>query len=266
MIDSHCHLTFPQFRDRVDEVMSAARAAGVRAAVTISTTTRDAEEAARVAEADPRVVFTTGIHPLHSDEPIDWVLHARMARHPKCVAFGELGLDGHHPTPARELQERVLQEQLARVESLWSAGVTLPLVIHSRKSVGRLLPILRASTIPCERMVFHCFTESVEDARLILDAGAWISFTGAATFKSAESIRDTARLVPLDRIMVETDAPYLTPEPHRAVRPNEPKFVTHVAACIARARGMDAASFEAATDSNAVRFFGPALGAACAAP
>ncbi len=246
--------------------MDGARAAGVLAAISISTTTADALQARAIAHADPRVVFSVGVHPLYADQPIDWACHASLAADNRCVAFGELGLDQHHVRPPLPVQERVLAEQLARIEALRRAGVRKPLVIHCRKAVPRLLPILRASAIPMAEMVFHCFTESPAEARDILDAGAWISFTGAATFKNAAPIREAAALVPDDRLMVETDAPFLTPEPHRAVRPNAPRFVGHVAECLARVRGVDLAALERQLDANAVAFFGPALAAACAAP
>ncbi|MDA0802282.1 MAG: TatD family hydrolase [Planctomycetota bacterium] len=266
MIDTHCHLTFPEFRRSVARVMDEARAEGTRAAITISTTTADALQARAVAHEDPRVVFTVGVHPLYADEPVDWEIFAQLARDARCVAFGEMGLDGHHAKPPLELQESVLLAQLEQVHSLWNQGVRLPLVIHCRKAVPRLLPILQASGLPADRMVFHCFTEGPDEARLVLDFGAWISFTGAATFKRADSIRAAALLVPADRVMVETDAPFLTPEPHRGIRPNAPKFVRHVAACLARVRGVDEQVLERILDDNAVRFFGPALQAACESP
>ncbi len=246
--------------------MDDARAAGVRAAITISTTTTDAGEARDIAHADPRVVFSVGIHPSYADQPIDWARHAELSRDERCVAFGELGLDEHHERPLPAVQERVLTEQLARIGCLRAEGVGKPLVVHCRKAVPRLLPVLRASGIPMDEMVFHCFTETADEARQILDAGAWISFTGAATFKNAAAIREAAALVPADRVMVETDAPFLTPEPHRSVRPNAPRFVGHVAECLARVRGIDPEAFERQLDANAVTFFGPALAAACAAP
>lgn len=263
MIDTHCHLTFPDFAGRHDEILDRAAGAGVVGAITISTSSADCGLALAIAESDPRVWCTSGVHPLYTDrgEP-DWDELERVARHPRCVAWGELGLDNHYDRPARDLQRRVLADQLARIEACRAAGLDMPVVVHCRKAVGDLLPILRASTIPPDRFVFHCFTEPPDDARLVLDFGAMISFTGVATYRNAAEVLESARLVPLDRIMIETDAPYLSPEPVRGVRPCEPAFAAHTARFIAGARGEAWETFHDAIDRNTERFFRiPARGA-----
>lgn len=255
MIDTHCHLTSKVFLGREIEVIEAADAAGVRAMISIAVGSADAQAALRLAEADPRVFCSSGVHPLHSDEPIDWDLLREVGMHPRCVAWGELGLDRHYQDPPIELQRSVLEKQLAHLVQWTREGLAKPIVVHSRKAVAELLPVLRASALPPERFVFHCFTEGPDDARAILDFGASISFTGVLTFRNAPEVAEAARLVPLDRVMVETDSPYLTPEPHRTVRPNEPRYVGWVAARLAELHGMAAEELEGILDANAIRFF-----------
>ena len=152
----------------------------------------------------------------------------------------------------------MLAEQLAFIESCHQADPKLikPIIIHCREAFDDVLAAMRSAQLDPTRMVFHCFTGTVADARRVLDFGAWISFTGVVTFANAGEVAEAAKLVPVDRIMVETDAPFLTPEPHRKVRPNEPKYVPFVAKRIAELRGVDPVEFEGQVDQNAVRFFG----------
>lgn len=257
MIDTHCHLTFPEFAGRLDEVMAHAARVGVTGAISIATDTEDSEAALRVAESHPSVWCTAGVHPLYSDrEPHDWKRIRRVAEHPKCVGFGELGLDNYHGRPAREIQDRVLADELAFIESCLSDGIDKPVVIHCRKAVEDLLPVLRATRIRPERFVFHCFTESPEHARLVLDFGAFISFTGVVTYKNAREVAGSAMLVPADRILVETDAPYLSPEPMRGRRPCLPGYARLTAQALARLRGVPFGEFHAQIDANTRAFFG----------
>lgn len=256
MIDTHCHLTSRVFAGREREVVAAAEAAGVRSMITISVGSADAERALALASADARVFCSAGVHPLHCDEPIDWEVLRRVGTHPRCVAWGELGLDRHYPTPTFAAQRAVLEAQLGRLAAWTAEGLAKPIVVHSRKAVADLLPILAASGLPRERLVFHCFTEGPDAARAVLDFGASISFTGVVTFRNAPEVAEAAALVPLDRLMIETDSPYLTPEPHRTVRPNEPRLVGLVAARLAELRRIDPVEMERILDANAVRFFG----------
>ena len=262
MIDTHCHLTFRNFADRVDQVVADAHAAGVGGMITISTTFADAIAALAVARQHANVWCSAGVHPLHCDDddiavPRDWSRLLDVASDPKCVAWGELGLDHHYDKPDRTLQQTVLHEQLDFIRSARDEhGINKPIVIHCRKAFDALLPILRESGLPHERFVFHCFTGSMDDARAVLDFGAWISFTGIVTFANALEVADAAKIVPVDRIMAETDAPFLSPEPVRTTRPNEPKYVMHVARFLADLKGVDHTTFEQQLDGNAERFFG----------
>jgi TatD DNase family protein len=256
MIDTHCHLTFPEFRGREDGIMDAARAVGVWGAITISTTSVDCVEAMGVAHRVPGVWCTSGVHPLYADRgPHDWATIERVARDARCVAWGELGLDNHYKDPAKDVQLATLREQLGVIARV-NREIGKPVVIHCREAFDELIPILRESGLPADRFVFHCFTGNEREVRLILEFGAMVSFTGVVTYANAQEVRAAAALVPVDRMMVETDAPFLTPAPHRGVRPNEPRFVVHVAEALAQIKGMGVEDLERALDANAMRFFG----------
>ncbi len=259
MIDTHCHLTFPEFSGRVAEVLSAASAVGVHAAITIATTTADAARAVALAREHPRLFASAGVHPLYADKPRDWTEMRRAGEDPKCLAWGELGLDHHYAEPPRDLQRQVLEEQLAKIVSWRSEGLEKPIILHCRKAFAELISLLKATPLPPHRFVFHCFTGDESDMRQLLDFGAMVSFTGVLTYKNAEEVRRAARLAPLDRIMVETDSPFLAPMPHRGVWPNEPRFVVHVAEELARLHGISLSALDERLDMNAIAFFGSAL-------
>lgn len=259
VIDTHCHLTFPDFAGRVPAVLAEAARHGVTGAITISTTTRDCLDALAVARRYENVWCTSGVHPLHAhEEPHEWANLARVAAEPRCVAWGELGLDNHYERPKRDVQRRVLDAQLAHIQR-WrseSPAMDLPIIIHCREAFDDLIPILQATGLPGPRFVFHCFTGTPDDARKVLDFGAMISFTGVVTYRNAREVQNAARLVPLDRIMVETDAPFLSPEPKRGVRPCEPWMTSLTARCLAELRGEPWEKFHNAVNDNTRRFFG----------
>lgn len=265
MIDTHCHLTFRNFEGRVDEVVADARSAGVRGMITVSTTTSNCADNLALAEQYDNVWFSAGVHPLHADEPAEWSKLGEAAAHEKCVAWGELGLDNHYDEPLRAIQDEVLEKQLAYIQSQSPSGaggggeLDKPIIVHCREAFSDLLPIFESTPFDPSRFVFHCFTGTLDEARRVLDFGAFISFTGVVTFKNAREVAEAAKLVPADRIMVETDAPFLTPAPNRKVWPNEPKYVVDVARHIAELRGVDATEFEQQLDANAERFFGITL-------
>ena len=220
--------------------------------ITISTRVGRHAEIAAIAERFEGVFFTVGTHPLQAAEEPDVPAERLVAlsRHPKCVGIGEAGLDYHYDAAPRELADRVFRTHIAAARE---SG--LPLVIHSRDADADMAAILR------EEMgrgrfdaVLHCFTSSAELARTGLELGLSISFSGVATFKNSEALRDIAREVPLDRLLVETDAPFLAPVPHRGKR-NEPAFVAHTARALAELRGLPFEDFALATSSNVDRLF-----------
>ena len=256
MIDTHCHLTFPDYRDQVDQTLARAAKAGVTGAITISTTSHDAPNALALAKHHDRLWCSAGVHPLYADKgPHDFKALGFIARDPKCVAWGELGLDNHYDNPPREIQREVLAEQLAFIEKA-NQEVDLPVVLHCRKAFDDLIPILAKTSLDPSRFVFHCFTGDASDARKALDFGAHISFTGVLTYKNAPEVREAAALVPLDRMMVETDAPFLSPEPKRGVRPNEPAFVVHIAQRLAEIKEVPFEQLHEQLNENTRNFFG----------
>lgn len=237
--------------------MDRAQKHGVTGAITISTTADNCAEGLALAQSDPRIWCSAGVHPLYSDRaprgPEDWAEIVRVARHERCVAWGELGLDKHYDKPPLELQRRVLAQQL---DVILGSRIVKPIVLHCREAFDELIPALKEAGVPGERCVFHCFTGGPDDARACLDFGAMISFTGVVTYKNAPEVRDAARLVPLDRIMVETDAPFLSPDPKRGVRPCEPWMTSITAKRLAEERGEDWDAFHAGVNENSARFFG----------
>ncbi|MBC8202310.1 MAG: TatD family hydrolase [Planctomycetes bacterium] len=253
MIDTHCHLTSKQLLSMQQEVIDRAEIAGVNRMITVATDAEDAIAAKDLAEADSRVFCSSGIHPLYAESDWHWDLVLEAAKSKRCVAWGELGLDRHYDNPPISKQVKLLEEHIALIEG--QNGDTRPIIVHCRKAVADLLPVFSSSSLASNRFVFHCFTETPEEARQILDFGAMISFTGVVTFPNAPQVAEAAVLVPEDRIMVETDAPYLSPVPVRKTRPNEPKYVTHTAAFLAKLRGADTDAFEQTLDRNAVNFF-----------
>ena len=255
MIDTHCHLTYPGLGERVEQVLADAATAGVDRMISVGTSPTDAAAALRIADAHAGVYVAAGLHPGHADEAADTgalqqELRSQLA-HPRVVAVGEMGLDQHYPEPPLEQQRRVFAAQL----ELMQERPELPGIIHNREATDATLEMVRASGVAGDRLVFHCFTGPAEELRRILDLGAMVSFTGIVTFAGAAAVAEASDLVPLDRLMIETDSPYLTPAPFRKVRPNEPRFVAEVAKFLADRRGMPRDEFVAAVDANAERFF-----------
>ena len=254
MIDTHCHLTFPQLIDQIDTVLNQAQKAGVDRMISVGTTLEDSRQAGDLARRYASVYATAGIHPHYADRFNDrsMVIDSlcQSMDHPKVVAIGEMGLDHHYRDPPIDVQQRVFQWQLDVARDL-----RYPIVIHNRQATEDVVPIIRDSGIPGERFVFHCFTGSAAELEAILELGAMVSFTGVVTFKNSQRLAECLLKVPLERLMVETDAPYLTPEPHRKIRPNQPCYVADVARFIADHLGIACPEFIRAVDHNAERFF-----------
>ncbi len=254
MIDTHCHLTYTPLCGRIEEVIAQAGQAGVHRMICVGTTPPDVRSALALAQRFGQVDVTAGVHPGYSadwqDEQAVKTQLRELLAHPRVVAVGEMGLDQHYPDPPIDVQQPVFEWQLDLMRE-----TQLPGVIHSRKATDRTLATLRASGLPADRFVFHCFTGEADELRAILDFGAMVSFTGIVTFKGNQALAAAQDTVPLDRLMIETDSPYLTPEPHRKVRTNEPQYVAAVASFLAGRRGMSVEAFVQAVDANAMRFF-----------
>jgi TatD DNase family protein len=252
LIDSHCHLDFPDFADELDAVVERARAAGVERLVTISTRVRRGARLVDLAERFPNVYFTIGTHPHQAAEEAepDTAAIRGFAAHPKCVGIGEAGLDYHYDYAPRDLAARVFRAQIAMAREL-----ELPLVIHARDADADVAAILREEMAAGSfQAVLHCFTSSRTLAETGLELGLYVSFSGVLTFKNSGELRAIARDVPLDRVLVETDAPFLAPVPHRGRR-NEPAFVVETARALAEAKGVDGSTIAAATRANTLRLF-----------
>jgi TatD DNase family protein len=255
LVDSHCHLDFPEFAADFDGVMARARDAGVGAMVTICTRLSRFDEIRAIAEARDNVWCTVGVHPHEAaEEGVDAPSRLlELARHDKVVGFGETGLDYYYEHSPREAQQRSFRAHIAAARQ---AG--LPLIVHTRDADDDTVAILTEehAKAPFTGLI-HCFTSSRELAEKMLDIGFYISISGIVTFKKAEALRETVRAVPLDRLLVETDAPYLAPVPHRGKR-NEPAYVAGTAACVAELKGLAPDALARATTDNFFRLFAKA--------
>jgi TatD DNase family protein len=252
LIDHHCHLDFPDLAADREGVLARAREAGVGAVITISTRVRRFAEIAAIAEAHPEVFCSVGTHPHYAGEELDVTPErlAEIARHPKCVAIGEAGLDYFYQRSTREDQADGFRRH---IEAARLSG--LPLVIHTRDADDDTIAILEAEMARGPfKAVLHCFTGGRSLARRAVELGLYVSFSGVITFNKSEALRAIAAEVPLDRLLVETDAPYLAPAPHRGKR-NEPAFVALTAAALAKVKGVPASALAAATTANAARLY-----------
>ena len=252
LVDSHCHLDFPDFADDLDAIVARAEAAGIGRIVTISTRVRRLSALLAIAERFPDVYCSVGTHPHHADEEdgitVDELVD--LTRHPKVVALGEAGLDYFYEHGSRDAQARGFRAHIA------AARLTgLPLVIHTREAdddCGRILEEEMAKG--AFRAVLHCYTGGRELAMKAISLGLSISFTGILTFKKSQALRDLAAELPADRIMVETDAPYLAPGKFRGKR-NEPSYVVETAKVLAETRGVSLAELSRQTTENFFRLF-----------
>lgn len=255
LVDSHCHLDFPELAADRAGVLARAKAAGVERMVTISTRVERFAEIAAIADTHPEVWCSVGTHPHHADQELHIQVEdlVRLAAHPRCVAIGEAGLDYFYDNAPKAAQETGFRRHIA------AARITgLPLVIHARSADEMTAAILKEEAEQgAFPFVLHCYTGGLELAKVGLSLGGYVSFSGIITFKNAESIREVARMVPADRYLVETDAPYLAPIPHRGAT-NEPAFTRHTAAYLASVRSTAFDALAAETTDNFYRLFSKA--------
>ncbi len=250
MIDSHCHFCFPELLAEREAVLTRMHAAGVRMALNVCTTLREAPQVVEFAQQHDGIYASVGVHPDYNEEAEPDVSTLVAAAAPdKVVAIGETGLDYYR------LQEPLdWQRERFRVHIRAARETGKPLIVHTRAASADTLRILREERADEVGGVMHCFTESAEVARAALDLGFYISFSGILTFKSAQELRTVAAMIPDDRLLIETDAPFLAPVPHRG-KTNEPAWVCAVAEALATVRGQTLAQIEATTDSNFLRLF-----------
>ena len=254
VIDSHAHLDFPHYSDDREAMLERMHAAGVNEVICIGTRLTHQEGPRALAESASNIWFTAGVHPNHAHEQADYAnldAYRQAVNHPRCVGVGEAGLDYFHKKsdPKRQMDSFRAQLEIA-------LETALPIVIHARnadKDIGDTLEEYAAKGNL--RGVMHCFSSGAELAKRALAIGFYISFSGILTFKNSDALREIANQVPDDKLLVETDAPYLTPEPLRHIKRNEPAHVVHTLACLAEIKGKTSAEMAVITASNTKNLF-----------
>lgn len=254
LVDSHCHLDFPDLAERLPELLSRMQTKGVGCAVCIGVNLEDFPRVIALAEAHPQLYATVGVHPEYTEaEEPDLARLLKLADHPKIIAIGETGLDYYWQKDRPEWQRERFRTHIRA-----ALACNKPLVIHTRESAEDTLRLLEEEGAQAVGGVMHCFTENWEIAQRALDLGFYISFSGIVTFKNALIIKEVAQKTPLERILVETDSPYLAPVPYRG-KQNQPSYVLHVAEEIARLRGISLEDVACATTDNFFRLFKNAI-------
>ncbi|AEV37653.1 hydrolase, TatD family protein [Pseudovibrio sp. FO-BEG1] len=252
LVDSHCHLDFPDFAEERDQIIERAHEAGVKLMVTICTRVRKFEQIKEIAEAYDSVYCSVGTHPHQAGEETDVTAEEliELSKHPKVVAIGEAGLDYFYDNASPEDQEKVLRTHIKAARE-----TQLPLVIHSRDADDDMMRILEEEMkIGAFPALLHCFSSGKELAMKGLELGLYVSFSGILTFKRSTELREIAAELPIDRLLVETDAPYLAPQPWRGKR-NEPAYVAHTNKVLAEALGVSEEEMAEATTQNFLRLF-----------
>jgi TatD DNase family protein len=249
-IDSHCHLDFPEFQSRLPEVLANMESAKVSNALCVSVDLPDFPKVLKLAQDHPHLYASVGVHPDYEDtpEPTLEFLVETAQKHPKIVAIGETGLD-YYRMGDRSYESMEWQRERFRTHIRASIASKKPLIIHTRSASEDTIKILKEEGAERIGGVMHCFTESLEMAKLAMQMGFFISFSGIVTFKSAQDLQETCRQVPLERLLIETDSPYLAPIPYRG-KINEPAWVAKVGEFIANLKGIEIEHLAATTSSN----------------
>lgn len=252
LVDSHCHLTFEPLYGDIEQVLQRSKDAGVTGWITVGTTPEENRRSIELAERFENMYAAVGIHP-HDAKSVTADMIAELkktAQNKKVVAIGETGLDYHYDFSKKSDQKKVFAQHLAI-----AAELNLPVIIHSREAFDETMEILEQHS-GVKKIVFHCFSGSAEQAKIILNKGFYVSFTGVVTFKNARIKQQAAKIVPLDRLMLETDCPYMSPEPMRKQKVNEPALMIHTASFLAELKNMDLADFAQAITTTTKAFFG----------
>ena len=251
--DTHAHLTNKAYKGQLQGVLERSRQAGVARWITVGTDVADSAASLRLAQANAGMHCTVGVHPHEAGKVADDYLSKlrELAAQKKVCALGEVGLDYHYDFSERQTQRRIFEEQLTLAQEL-----SLPVVVHCREAFEDGLAILDAWGCAEAAVVFHCFSGNAQQAEQVIDRGYFVSLTGTITFKNAAEGRQVAQWLPMERVFLETDCPYLSPEPKRKVKPNEPALLVHTAAKLAELRGMSVGEIAEATEENSRLFFG----------
>jgi len=252
LIDTHCHLTFDDLARDIDGVLARSRAARVTEWITVGTDPQENAKAIELAERFENVHAAVAIHPHDAKNVTGGTIQdlRRLAQHEKVVAVGETGFDLHYDRSLYQEQRRAFAQHLKI-----AAELNLPVIIHCRKAFDATMDALEQFGSGVRKVVFHCFSGSAEQARIVLNHGFYISFTGVVTFKNAQKSRQAAEAVPLDRLMLETDCPYMSPEPMRKQKTNEPALMAHTAKFLAELKEVDLHEFAKRTTATARDFF-----------
>ncbi len=253
LIDTHCHLTFEPLYGGVEAVLARSADAGVTGWITVGTDAQDNQKAIELIDKFNNLYAAIGIHPHYAKDVTANTLKdlKKLAQHLKVLAIGETGLDFHYDFSRQQDQIRLFVQQLKI-----AAELNLPVIVHSREAFDETMDVLDRFGREVKRIVFHCFSYSAEQAKVIIDKGLYISFTGVVTFKNAQAARQAAKIVPVDRMMIETDCPYMSPEPMRKQKTNEPAFMIHTAKYLAELKGMSLPQFAQGVTSTSKAFFG----------
>jgi len=252
LIDTHCHLGFDELAGDVEAVVARSKGAGVTGWITVGTAMQQNRKAIEFADRFENMYASIGTHP-HDAKDVTAETIAelkKLAQNEKVVAIGETGLDFHYNYSEPPDQKRVFAAQLKL-----AAELNLPVIVHCREAFDETMEILEQFGSGVKKVVFHCFSGSAEQAKVVLDKGFHISFTGVVTFKNAEKTRDATKIVSVDRLMLETDCPYMSPEPMRKQRINEPALMIHTARFLAELKGMDLTDFAEAVTATSRDFF-----------
>lgn len=252
LIDTHAHLTFPELEENIDAVVARSIDAGVTSWITVGT---DPDQVKKVLALVPKydnMYAALGFHPHEAKQiaPCDLEFLKETAAAEKVVAIGETGLDFHYDHSPRDVQKKIFRKHLQI-----ASEINLPVVVHTRQAFEESMEILDEFTGRLKKVVIHCYSGTAEQTKLILDRGYYISFTGIVTFKKTDETRQAAKLVPLDRLMIETDCPFISPEPVRNTRPCEPAMLVHTAKKIAEVKEMDLQEFAEAVTATSKQFF-----------
>lgn len=252
LIDTHCHLTFEQLADDIEAVLARSVVENVTGWITVGTDPQQNRKAIELADKFKNMYAAIGIHPHDArDVTAETLIELKeLAQDEKVVALGETGLDFHYNFSSQSDQKRAFVAQLTIAKEL-----NLPVIIHCREAFDETMEILDQYSRGLKGVVFHCFSGSAEQAKIILDYGFYISFTGVVTFKNADLIRKAAKIVPVDRLMLETDCPYMSPEPMRKQKINEPALMIHTAKHLAELKQIDFTDFANAVTATSKNFF-----------
>jgi TatD DNase family protein len=252
LIDTHCHLTSKEYNENIQSVLEKSIEANVKRWITIGTDSADSEKAVSLANRFENMYAAVGIHPHDAESATDSDLLKikQLAADKKCVAIGETGLDFYYNLSDKKSQYKLFENMLET-----AIETDLPVMIHSRDAADDTLEIIDRFSERIKKLVFHCFSYTPRYAEKLLERGFYISFTGVVTFKNADQTREVAKIVPIDRMMIETDCPYMSPAPMRNQKTNEPALLQHTARCIAEVKNMDFSECAAAVTSTSNKFF-----------